>query len=219
MTLVVLAGVLVFDLEDQQAIIRLASTDPASAAERLAVRYSLRQHKCETNVAPDDLDALVEALMSVEMLARGRLARALESLIIVSAMQLGLRPPDLSIGRAQIRISRAMAVFNDRKLERRHLEWRIARQLLSACGARRWARRILEKIALEQQIAMEPLDRADVELLAGHFNGQKTFPDTEGAIAHYIYRELVYHVYQTVRFRRLSAAVSPCCGSAVARFN
>ncbi len=45
--------------------------------------------------------------------------------------------------------------------------------------------------------------------LAAGFNGQTTTPDTQAAIAHTLYRELVYRTYLELKFQRNDSA-RPC---------
>lgn len=200
MPLIALAVASGLDLAKRQSIIRLAYTDPALSADRLVPHLNLQRHDCPINRSLEDLDTFVEALISVEMLGTGRPQRELESLLVRGAILMGLPPPDLSIGPAQIRISTATAAATDQLQEEIQPTAGIALQLLSACGARSWARLILKKAASEKNIVTQPLRRADIDLLAGHFNGQKTYSNTESAIANYMYRELVYQVYQAIKF-------------------
>jgi hypothetical protein len=218
--LVVLTPLYALDLHERQAVIRLAATDMETAGQRLAAAHILERQACRIDLTADDLDILLEALTSVEALGRGRLQRGIEAFLVRTALRIGLPLPDFSVGPAQIRISTAMAAAQwaasgrraPRSLANRNS---IALDLLSPCGAREWGRLVLAMFASQTKTLIAPLDRAGILRLAALFNGQETVPDDEAAIAHYLYRELVYQVYQVFRFRRQNCrsilARTPSC--------
>ncbi|MBU2532295.1 MAG: hypothetical protein KKB37_06115 [Alphaproteobacteria bacterium] len=199
----------VIDVDERQRIIQLAATDVRAAGRRITAN-ALKAPACEPARQGDDLSRLAEAVTIVETFASPRLERALEFLLVRTALLLWLPPPDFSIGPAQIRPSRAFeaartgnapsaASDSDKSAAA------IAVDLLDRCSARRWARLVLRAYASASDARPGPLGRDEVVRLAAAYNGQRTTADDEAAVANYLYRELVYQVWQDLRFRHANS--------------
>jgi hypothetical protein len=161
--------------------------------------------------ADQELALLMLAISTVERHARGAAARTLEELIVRAAAQLGLEPPDLSIGDGQIRASTVV-----RSLERhgelqgggrsasRADRSRIAVRLLDPCDNHLLGVEILRWLASRQGIGVvAPLPRDAVLALAASYNGQGPARDPADLLSKAMYRETVFHLYHELRFERL----------------
>lgn len=199
------------DAGERQDVIRLAATDLRLAGERLAADSLASRAQCHVARAEDDFDTLADAVIAVESIGTDPLQRWLEEMLVRGAALSGFPAWDLSVGPAQIRISTAVAAGGWAAVGEHWVESdrnQIALDLLSDCGARKWGKHVLLMLASQRQARQTALERDAIMRLAAEFNGQETVPDHEAAIAHYIYRELVYHVFQELRFRRQTGAVA-----------
>ncbi|MGE0628002.1 MAG: hypothetical protein AB7O43_09285 [Hyphomicrobiaceae bacterium] len=210
-----LAALYGFGFDERQDVVRLAAKDIRAAGKELAARHRASRARCQAVRASDEFDALADAVIAVEMLGTGPVQRWLEGVLVRGAVLSGLPVWDLSVGPAQIRVSTAVAAAGWAASERLASAGqgepdrnRIALELLSSCGARAWAGRVLMMLASQLQAGPASLDRDAVLRLAAAFNGQETVPDKEAAIAHYVYRELVYQVFQEIRFRRRTGVLA-----------
>ena len=208
----ILAGVAVLDLERRQKLIRLVGADLRAASERLSAQVAIDLGHCPALSSRAEIGNLADAFIAVESLAASLPERTFEALLVDAARFAGVRLPDISIGPGQVRISTAMAAARRVALQQRELqgltEQEVAELLLSRCGSRRLVALVLEMKMDKHAVPAVPLDRKSIGALASSYNGQETTSDDEAAMANLLYRELVYHVFQDLRFRRAAAAHS-----------
>ncbi len=192
------------DVAERQSTFRLVAADPPAAARRLVALYAPARADCPDHAASRDLVLLARALIAVERFSTSRIERWSEALLVRGFRVLGMWPLDLSIGPGQIRTStvrKAAAWESGPQLRAAISVDTIARELLTTCGAERWAVRVLAWHAADEQLNRQELSQDALHRLAARFNGQQPSASGEAAVAHYLYRELVYHVFQELRFQ------------------
>jgi hypothetical protein len=207
---IALAVAVVLDLERRQKLARLVGADMHAASEQLSARVVSDVRRCGPAASRADIGNLSDAFIAVESLGAGWLERTVEAWLVRAGRLTGLAPPDISIGPGQVRISTAVAAAQWAAVHHRDLlrlsKQEVMERLLSVCGSRRLVVRVLEMLIDKGGLGDGSLDRQLIARLARLYNGQETIDGNESAIANHLYRELVYHVYQSLRFRRAAIA-------------
>lgn len=207
LALAALATLAYVDHEERQSIVGLVAKDVPAAAGRLAQRYPMPPKSCSIARPLDDHDLLAGALAAVESLNTGFLERNIEEVLVRLAVFARLPVPDFSIGPGQIRPSTAKAAIRDGKAgglspgDLGSAQQAIALQLLDPCSALDWAARILKGYEPAPAAPTGRLNREAVMDLAGKYNSQMMAATNEAVVANYLYRELIYQVFQEYKFR------------------
>ncbi len=208
----VLGGAVIVDLEEREKFSRLVASNLHAASEQLSLNAEAAVAPCRVLMhGGDDITALADAFLAVESLSTGIVERKVEGWLVRLGHLTGLASPDFSIGPGQVRLSTAAAALHwgtahnwpVSPLSKREL----SEQLLSVCGSRLMIRLILEMLIQKDEKSTTPLDRRSIASLARLYNGQATTSGDEGTVANHIYRELIYHVFQDLRFRRRKAHI------------
>lgn len=220
--LLVLAALTAFayiEHENRQSIIRLSATNIQASAGRLAERYPIPVSQCRINEPLDDFNLLAGAVASVEQIATSSLERLFEYGIVHLAALTGLATPDFSLGAGQVRPTTAIAALEyeahagGNSQRKKISQDDIALDLLSRCRNHELTVLVLHKIAdglIEAEKVgkarsgaqlLRKFNRQFVMQIAAEYNAQVASLSPEAAIANYIYRELVYQVFQEFRFR------------------
>lgn len=207
---IALAVAVVLDLERRQKLARLVGADMHAASEQLSARVASNVRRCGPAASRADIGNLSDAFIAVESLGAGWVERIVEAWLVRAGRLTGLALPDISIGPGQVRISTAVAAAQWAAAHHRDLlrlsKQEVMERLLSVCGSRRLVVRVLEMLIDKGGLGDGSLDRQSIARLARLYNGQETIDGNEAAIANHLYRELVYHVYQSLRFRRAASA-------------
>jgi hypothetical protein len=176
----------------QDRIYSLAAHDPATAARRLLELFPPDGTVCAAENLSRDGAAILTALEAVEGFSTSPAERTAETVVAFSARLLSVEPPNLSYGPLQIRPSAVRRATNvSPKIN----------SLMDACAARSIARQIIER-KLNLSLGLETsLTRSQVLAIAALHNGQRP-PErnAEHKLANRVYLEIVYHLFQQVRF-------------------
>ena len=176
----------------QGRIYALAGRDPAMAAKRLLETFPPDGAACAAETVSRDGAALLTALEAVEGFATSPAERTAEAAVVLSAGFLRFEPPDLSYGPLQIRPSSVLLATNASPP---------ITTLLDRCAARATARQVIER-KLDRSLGFgASLTRSEVLAIAALHNGQRHAErDAEQKLANRVYREIVYHLFQELRF-------------------
>ncbi len=176
----------------QGRIYALAGRDPALAAKRLLETFPPDGAVCAAENISRDSAALLSALEAVEGFATSPVERTAETVIATATRFLRFEPPDLSYGPLQIRPSSVLRATNASP--------RIA-TLLDRCAARATARQVIEREFDLSLGSGASLTRSEVFAIAALHNGQRHAErSVEHKLANHVYREIVYHLFQELRF-------------------
>ncbi len=176
----------------QGRIYALAGRDPALAAKRLVETFPPDGAVCAAENVSRDGAAILSALETVEGFATSPAERAAETVIATATRFLRFEPPDLSYGPLQIRPSSVRLATNASPP---------ITTLLDRCVARATARQVIER-KLDRSLGFgASLTRSEVLAIAALHNGQRHAErDAEQKLANRVYREIVYHLFQELRF-------------------
>ncbi len=176
----------------QDRVYALAGRDPAAAAKRLLETFPPDGTVCAADDAGRDGAAMFTALEAVEGFAASPVERAVEMAIAFAARILRFEAPDLSYGPLQIRPSTVLKATN--------LSPPVT-ALLDRCAARATARQVIERKLNLSLGAGVSLARPEVLAIAAFHNGQRHAERDAGhKLANRVYREIVYHLFQQLRF-------------------
>jgi hypothetical protein len=173
----------------------VAAGGDASGAAHLIVAAAPQDGCAGATLARDGDDAIA-ALWLVEQTANGVLWRLGKTVVLRVAVLVGAEPPDWTYGPMMIRLSRFRATGRHADLD-----------ILDACSAKRAAKQIVLRDTGVDLDAVGVLSRSDLLRVASRYNGQRdAVPATaEKRLADQIYNELVYHVFQELRFASRAA--------------
>jgi hypothetical protein len=176
----------------QDRIYSLAAHNPATAARRLLELFPPDSTVCAAENLSRDGAAILTALEAVESFSTSPAERTAETLVAFSAGLLSVEPPDMSYGPLQIRpssVNRATNVSPE------------ITSLMDTCAARSITRQVIErKLNLSLGLGAS-LTRSQVLAIAALHNGQRHLErNAEHKLANRVYLEIVYHLFQQVRF-------------------
>ena len=198
----------IVEISEQDRVLNLSKGDPAVLAEMLLSRAELERHACgaEATANETDSDRLATAITVVESFATTRFHRTAESLVIHTAVWLGIAVPDLSIGEGQIRVStaeRALQTYDARVPSDIGERRKIALRLLDPCGGHRLGVLVLKLLATERGVATTALDHKKIVMLAAAYNGQSPARSPYDMVPNQTYNEVVYNLFLALCFQAI----------------
>ncbi len=188
-------------------VLSAARQSPAAAAEMIALRFGSQRAVCHPVKPRDDIDNLISALMALERFGASPMESTVETLTVRVTGWLGLKPPDLSYGPGQIRLSRAASLTADMGQEAPQGRSATARALLEPCSARKIARQLIETARLRanvKAVAYGGLGHAEISRLAAIYNAQAGPTNEKAALAHRLFNRIAYHLTLHYRYAVIS---------------
>lgn len=198
------AGLYLFEVKTHDALLARSGGDMRQLASELVVS-DIRSDRClseRREKAP--FDDLMRAIRIAEQYGTTQFERVFEAALVRGFDLIGRQPPDYSLGPGQIRASTVIKALSAQRRADGMSQRLVAERLLDDCWNHRFGVAVIGWIASAHGIGEAELAKREIRTIARSFNGGRSTTSVEGWVASEAYVELVYHLYNDLRFRRFA---------------